>query len=734
MLGTTNSYQFPRIDQPESKKNLDYYTQWSRAICANTITDNWADNYTTMAELYKFYTAGSSGDLTSFLQSNPDGSSLPAYWITVNTIKTKLRLLLGELEERGYEIRVNGVNGEIVSRKMDEKERLRVQRRLAPVRRQAEQISGMPLQDQEQYIPQTEQELDEYMDLSYKDKSELIMEAALKFLAQWNNWDENRKQLWLDTMIVHRAITEDKIVNGLPISERVDPMMMVIDPNCKDDMCSDATMFARIEYMPRAQAAQRYGLTDKELDDCYSNYQIWSGIGNIAGATLDASIRDGFGSISPRFKWFQDNGLRVMVVRAVWRDIKYLNHKDEVKEKDGVPVEFFQKVKDTEVKENTVVTKLECWRQATIIGGMIVKDWGECPNQPRDLSRLQKSEPPFRVWIPDLLQGRTVSPTEQLVGLQLYKDILLYNLQLQVSSSGGKILVYDLSMLPEGMTQNQMMSFVKGSRIAFVNSKEYQLTQGNMNLFKEIDMSLTSSINSYAQMIAMVDQQMDAISGVSPERQGIVQGSSQAVGVTTSALFQSNLITAPYFKGFERFCSRVLNYQAKLVKIAFPAAPEKFAPIIGEVGIDFLKNGIDIELDEFAVFVRSLPPIVRDRALLDQKLDLYLQSAQGDPQALVDVLAIQLEPDTKQAVRRFTRKVALRTIMMQQQQKELDQRDAELQQQMQEVENQRLMATQEHETNLQGMKDSTNIKKTLITGRVKTNDKKLSLLEKSFPK
>src|SRR5258705_14005540 len=110
---------FPRLDQP--RKDKDYHVAWGRAILKSSITDEWSMKYRVMAECYKFFQSGSSGELTNFLQKSADGQDMPAIWLTMSSLKSKIELLVGQLEERGYEIRVRALNKEAVSRKLEEK-------------------------------------------------------------------------------------------------------------------------------------------------------------------------------------------------------------------------------------------------------------------------------------------------------------------------------------------------------------------------------------------------------------------------------------------------------------------------------------------------------------------------------------------------------------------------------------------------------------------------------------
>jgi hypothetical protein len=724
---TTNGvYNFPSIARPDREKDVKYYEQFTRAIVANTFTNGWTTSYNILKSLYSFFLDGTGSDLTGYLQTAPDGSQMPGIWTSLNSLRSKIDLLVGEMEERGYVIKARALNSEAYDRKREEKERLRVRRHLQELLGEVE-LPGMPLETRE-YVPQSEEELNEYMDLTWKDKHVIILEAALKWIAQTTEWDEKRKALFRDVLIANRAIIKNEVIQGVPQARRIDPLRFIFDPNSTDDMLSDSTYFGEVDYMPLAQAAQEYGLSEKELNECYDTYQSYLGMGLDARGSSGDNLA--FGCMPGQsLRWFkiEDGSPRCLVIRAAWRDYKTLANKYEKKEEYNT--EYLQDVSDEPIRKRDegkiIYNKIECWRQATIIGGKFCREYGECVNQARDLNKLQRSESPYKVWVPNFLLGRSVSKLEQLIGLQIQKDIAAYQVQIQMARAIGKVLVMDEAMLPEGMTRESAMSYIKADGIAWVNSKEYQLGAGTTNLFKDFDISLSESIGQALSVIQYYDQQINAISGVSEERQGIVQGSSQAVGVTNAALFQSNLVTAPYFKGFERFCSRVLNHQAKLVKLTW-AAKEIYAPIIGTVGVDFLRDNIDISLDEFDVVIQSLPPLTLDRQKLEQMLMIAVQS---DPAFLSDALAIMLEPDTAVAVRKFQRKYALRQIYQEQQAAQQAQQEQAMAEQQMAMQQQVAADNRDVQLQLQQMKGENATQKTLITGRTKLSEKKLDLLK-----
>jgi hypothetical protein len=727
---SSGNYAFPSLT--EKKKDESYHKRFAQAIVHQSINDSYVNNYRIMAECYKFLEEGTTGELTQHLQKAEDGTDLPAPWLTLNTLRSKVDLLIGEMEERGYQIKVKALNKDAISRKLEEKEKLRVRQRLQGLVQYVGEQTGLPLEDPNQYVPSTEDELNEYFDLTFKDKAEIIMEAALKYLTKRNNWDETRKLLARDLWAAGKIIIKNEIVRGVPVTRRIDPLCFINDPDCRTDDMSDATFFGEVEYMPMAQAAERYNLSDEQVQEVYGKYQNYLGIGYSKGTLTNSASYDFSAVQGNRVMWFKqiDGQLRVLVIRAVWRDYETLKHKHEINPRYGT--EHLQQITDDVRKrgDSKIITnKLEVWRQCTLVGGEIVREFGVCPNQARDLSDLELTEPPYKVWAPGFATGRTVSKVEQISGLQLAKDLAMYNMNVAMTRAGGRGLIYDLAMVPEGWTTEQVMKYMKVFGIGFINSKESQMMPGNMNLFKEFDLSLSQSVAQYLEIMRFYDSEMDKISGVSPERQGIVQGSSQAVGVTQAALLQSNLITAPYFKGFERFCSRTLNHLAKLVKIVFPKSPDVFAPIIGDAGIDFLREHIDLDLDEFGVYVESIPPTYVDRQKLEQMIMVTLQS---DPEFIDDALAIMMEPDTTVAIRQFQRKRTLRKVYQAQQQQQAQEQQMQMMQQQQQAENERLMAQGQMTLEEQQMKNQGALERTLAQGKVKLNQQKIKGLMDSM--
>src|SRR5690606_6101771 len=265
--------QLPHISTKE--KDKAYHRKWAEAIISTSFSGGWSTDYNKLSMLYNFYKHGTGSDLTGYLQTAPDGSVMPGIWTSQNTVHTRVKGLIGELEDRGYIIKARALNSEAVARKYEERERLRIERHLQGVAEYAESLTGMPLQSGE-YIPQTDQELDEYMDLNWKDKHVQILEAALKWIARRSHWDQQRVELFVVLFIANMVVVRNEIIKSVPTPHRVHPLNFIYDTFATDARCSDATYFGEIiGYMPLAQAAEQYGLSMSEMEQCYQDYQSY---------------------------------------------------------------------------------------------------------------------------------------------------------------------------------------------------------------------------------------------------------------------------------------------------------------------------------------------------------------------------------------------------------------------------------------------------------------------------
>lgn len=718
-METSNSFNisFPSLFVPESDKNTElYHKQFVQAITNRSILSGYTDRYALMNECLNFYLGLQSGDEYQFLQTAEDGEVLPAKWADYNKIAVKIDLLIGELIQRNYNISVKAYNKEAQSRRMDKRNELLINMRFQPVADMLEEMHGLPLQSDEGFTPNSEHELDVYMNKTYKDKSEIVMRAMLKWLRKYDGWDYQRLSCFRDLLIMGASFMRHEIIDGIPKLTRVDPRAMIFDSHCVDDFLSDSTIWGEIIYMPLKDVTTRYNITEEQLKEAYNAYQAFlTNQQSFATTSVDANDF-GFIDRSSRLRIFKQEAgeLRVLVIKGFWQDFKTLSHKYSEDKYSGIHVKKMPNgTNGDNIKENLI----QIWRTGTLIGGKFMRDWGEMENQMRDSdpNSMAKAEPPYTACIPNFLNGAIVSKVQRLRPMQNLKNIAMYQLAVQMSRAKGKVFFYDVSQLPKGWDIHTAMKYMTIAGIAFINSAVEGA--GTYNQSHEMDLGLTKAVEQYINVSALMDREMDAVSGVNEARQGLIQNSSQAVGVTNSALLQSNLSTAMYFDIFGKFFTHSMNRQAKLGKIAW-AGKERFSPILGDAGIDFLKEDIDLDLNDYNVFIEEVPPVMADQQLFYQMVMTALQ--QGGisfPSALKLLMEKDVDEGMQDLELEFNKAQA---VAQQQQQNQVDQA-----QQQAEAKNALDQQSLQVDQQLHQMKSQTELNKVLMQGKL---DMKQSLM------
>jgi hypothetical protein len=637
------TFNFPNSNISEKDKNRDYHKQYLEAILYRTSESGFDMYYQSLNESYEFFNGTNTGKEFDFLQSAEDGDVLPAEWINFNKIRTKVKLLMGELVTKGFRISVKTINKDAEIRKKLYQEEMYMDMKLNPIAKDVEQRYAMPM-GYNPNIPQNEEEFAEHFE-NYKEDAEFVMEEILKALQKKSRWAYERIALFRDLIITGRCFVKSEIINGMPDVRRIDPRYMVFDLNATDDYLSDATYFGEIRYMNLADAGMKYGLNKGEVESAYNSYNS-SGKFNRAVSAIANQMIEG-----SRLKFYkEDNGeLRVLVATAYWSDIRRNRNKVS---KDKYGNEHIKTLDDSvnvrERDEHMVEhNEYKVWRKATLIGHDIVKDWGIAENLVKSVDNLYEADCPFKGYVQDFVNKQGISLVQQLKGLQKLKDIMLYNLQLDVARAGAKGFVYDVSQIPEGWDITNVLKYAKVTGIVFVDTKKDGIPN-TFNQFPPVDQTLGDSIRKYIEASYFIDEEMDKISGINDARQGHASA-SQAVGVTQSALMQSNLITQPMFDGFLQFSTQIWEHQAGLAKYTW-RDKEKWASLLGISNIDLIEGDLDLDLNDYSVALEATPIILDDPQMFNQLVMASLQSQSIEPE---DAMDLMMEKDIEVAIRKF---------------------------------------------------------------------------------
>ena len=652
---------FPPINIPESEKDEEWHKKFNQAICNETFDDDNYDFYQERMRVnLEFFDGTQSLDKYDFLTQNENGDALPALFIRFNRIRSKIESLLGELEVAGYEISVDGVNKQFKVDKLDKKSEMLANIYMMSDMMELEQSTGIPVIDPATLapdMPQTKEDIDDFFEHKYKEQSEEAMEAILKALALKYDWEYKRVALFRDMLINGMAVAKTEIINGLPSFRRVSTPTFVYDRSSEDDYFSTSTYFGELREHSLADAKSQWNLTKEELDSIQEGHSA-------AAGSLDSRDRD------KRERYYKTN--KVLVSYAEWEDTKDMKRKKSVDNYGNV---HYKKVDDKKKGKDIVSKPIKVWRKCTLIGGKVIRDWGVCDNMIRSVDDITDTMSSYTVVAPNYVNNTLVSKVDQMRGMQEAKDIALYQVQLAMARAGGKGFSYDVSQCPDGWEVEDVIANLKTSSIAFHDSREDGMQKAGSSM-KEFDLTISNSVTSYINISQLYDAEMNAVTGISAERQGIVNAGSKA-GVTNAAIHQSNLITAPLYSAFHRFSSIMFTKLAGLAKICWDEK-DTFGFLTGDVVQAFIAQDKDLALNDYGVFIKELPKVLSDANLLKDHVQMALNSGQI---TVVDSLEILKQTDIAYGIKLLDRKIEEREKKQHERQMEMQQQQAQQQQQ-----------------------------------------------------
>lgn len=701
MAENRHNLSFPDASVPDSKKDEEYHQKYVEAICNSSFDTNYQLEYGLLNQLSNYYNGHYTGKEYEFMQEAAPGAALPAKWINFNRIKVKVDTLVSEYMERNWRINVEALDKFSINKKTEAKKDAYMDMVLEKkVRQPLEEQNGIPL-PRPDFVPESKDHLDYYFSHTYKETFERVIEDSLRLVRSSTRMNDRLNQAFRDLVIYGRSVITSDIKGVMPTPRRVDPRCFLYDRNATDDFLSDSSFFGEARYMSLADCASEYGMSKSELLEAQKNVNKHMKSGSPLGQKLTQMLE---GSTLGFFD--QDGGSsRVLVLDACWLDYKTQSYKES---KDKYGNIHMKLVKPKSSKATKHVDGIKIWRRGTLIGGVILKNWGEIENMPRG-TKFKETIAPYQCVFPNYIDGRTVSKVEQLQSLQDFKDLTMYNIQLAMSRAGAKGFIYDIAQLPLGWDVESVIHYLKTAGIAFINSADGEGYGSSFNQFQQIDQTISQSVQQYINISMMIDREMDIISGINDARQGNIQNSSQAVGVTQSAIQRSSMTTEYMFNMFDSFTDRVLTHLAALAKISF--GDESFREMLGDVAVDFIDQNRDIWLHDAGVFVKKAPEVVQNREMFVQMVMAALNSKQL---GYAEAMKLMLSEDIEAAIRDLEYKEEEWSIKQQ-----------EREQAMQE--SQEAAMQQQHQNEMEKIQAEGEIDKQeeIIRGRIKMFDKKL---------
>lgn len=590
-----------------------------------------------IGEAFDYYygtaTNDSYGKLLSLHETEKTKGRTPFVRLNLDSISPKVNLLLGELNARGFEISVDATNIESFKRKKVFKKQLEFQMKMQNAYRSMAQFTGVEYGINEN-LPRNDEELDSFME-THKDVYELIMEEATLESIRAYKYEYLRKNLFLDLIVSNEVHCKLESRQGFDQFRRVNPLNAIYDTGSEDDFQSDMSFFLEGYYMNIPDAIEAFDIPEQVMKDMLESYQKGNGWMGVPGTN---GVNSNTGNVFAPFEkkgsgWNDYDYDRVLIIQGNWIDIELFTQKLTHDSYDNPHLHNYEGYsrsaklteKEGKDKRNSLEKRnLQVVREATLIGGEYLCNFGKPKNQPRDYSNPETTRLNYISLVHNYNNGQSVSMVDRIKGLQEMKNYVLTIAQEEITSNIGTVLHVDKAKIDTATygkgaeAYRELLSIAKGYGIVISDSsKDGKFNPGSTALpFQQIEGRSSSLITECLNVAIYLEEEMNKISGINEARMGNA-GERQLSSVNAQKLNQSGFVTNTYFHAFNGFEVRLFEQHIYRIATSLSDNKERLEILAERVGVD-LPESMEIDLQSYRVHVEAYPMSREDLKLAAQ--------------------------------------------------------------------------------------------------------------------
>tara|TARA_R100000388_G_scaffold6628_2_gene6380 strand:+ start:161 stop:2536 length:2376 start_codon:yes stop_codon:yes gene_type:complete len=482
-------------------------------------------------------------------------------------------------------------------------------------------------------MPETKEELELHMQLSYKQSVEIAEEESISSVFAQNKYDLIRRRLNMDLTVcgIAAAKTNFNTAEGITV-DYVDPAYMVYsyteDPNFED-----------IYYVGELKA-----ITISELKKEFPNISE-DELKRIQSMPGNKSYITGWGD-------YDEN-----TVQVLYFDYKtYHNQVFKIKQTDQGLMKAIEKPDTFNPPENDMFERVSrsievLYSGAKVLGTNTMLKWELAENMSRPYADTTKVKMNYAICAPRIYKGKIESLVSKCTGFADMIQITHLKLQQVISRMVPDGVYLDMDGLAEvdlgnGTNYNPAealnMYFQTGSIVGRSLTQEGDMNPGKVPI-QELNsgtgagkiQSLISTYQYYLQMIRDVTGLNEARDGSLPDRNtlvGLQKLAANASNVATRHIVQSSLFLT--LKLAENISLKVAD------ALEFPLTRSALQNSISTYNVKTLDEVVNLNLHDFGIFL-ELEPDEEEKQQLEANIQIALQAKNIDVEDAIDLRQIK---------------------------------------------------------------------------------------------
>jgi len=640
---TTNySSTFPSQTVPDAEKATPEY---GRKVAQAIETEWWRQggNGTRFALSYnlfhqrRLYAKGEQPvqKYKDELSINGDLSYLNLDWKPVPIIAKFVDIVVNGLSNKDYEIKAFAQDPVALKKRTDYATAILQDMAAKPYLDNLQGTLGLnEYQTDQAKLPESEEELDMHMQLSYKQSIEIAEEEVINNELSKNRFDNIKKRFNQDlvTLGIGAVKTSWNKANGVTV-DYVDPAYLIYsyteDPNFED-----IYYVGEVKAMTIPEVAKRFpGLSEAELTKIQET-QGYSSQTMYGWQTYDPN------TVQVLFFEYKTYNTQVFKIKQTDQGLQKALVKDD---------QFNPPESDN---FETVSRKIEVLYQgAKIIGNNQLIEWKMSENMTRPFSDTTKVEMSYTICAPRMYKGRIESLVSRVTGFADMIQITHLKLQQVIARMVPDGVFLDMDGLAEvdlgnGTNYNPAealnMYFQTGSIVGRSLTQEGDMNPGKVPIQELQTGSGGAKIQSLIQTYQYYLQLIRDVTGLNEARDGSLPEKDTLVGLQKMAANASNtatrhILTASLWLTL-RTCENISLKIADSLKD--PLTLNALKNSISTYNVGTLSEIQNLSLHDFGIFL-ELEPEEEEKAMLEQNIQMSLQQGGIDLEDAIDIRQVK---------------------------------------------------------------------------------------------
>jgi len=634
------------------------------------------------------------------LSINGDLSYLNLDWKPVPIIPKFVDIVVNGISERTYDIKAYSQDPYGIAKRTKYMESVLADMRTKEMNDFSKKNFGITLsQNDPEKLPESVEELDLHMQLTYKQSIELAEEQALNVLLNQNRYELTKKRFYADLTILGIGAVKNTFSNSEGVKiEYVDPANIVYSYT-ESPYFEDIYYVGEVKQIPINELKKQFPeLEESDLKEIVSQGYQKSGYSGQKNSTDNNQID----VLYFNYKTYMNEVYKVKETatgasKAIIKDDNFDPPVDENFERVARSVEVL-------------------YEGALILGTNKLLKWEMAKNMMRPKSDQSKVKMNYSITAPRMYNGKIGSLVKRITGFADMIQLTHLKLQQVMSRMTPDGIYLDADGLAEidlgnGTNYNPQealnMFFQTGSIIGRSMTSDGDGNPGKMPV-QEIQsgsggqkmQSLIQTYNYYLQMIRDV-------TGLNESRDGSTPDAKALVGVQKLAAANSNTATRHILQGGLFLTSETCELLSLRISDILEYSPTKEAFIqqIGAHNVGTLDDIQHLHIHDFGIFI-ELTPDEEEKAILENNIQTALSAGLIDLDDAIDLRDVRNIKLANQLLKIRRKKKQDRDQKMQQQNIQAQsQANIQAQQAAAQAEVQKAQALQQTEAQMEQLKN-----------------------------